>query len=64
MTYYIDSNSYYLLRFFNCKELKYKSLWLFYNHEDGIQMGDFFPDRKVYSFFMGICQYRYFNKNR
>ncbi|EFK36190.1 Uncharacterised protein [Chryseobacterium gleum] len=50
MTYYIDSNSYYLSRFFNCKELKYNSLWLFYNHEDGIQMGDFFPDRKVYSF--------------
>lgn len=50
MTSYIDSNSYYLSRFFNCKELKYNNLWLFYNQGDGIQMSDFFPDRKVYSF--------------
>lgn len=50
MKKYIDTNTYYLLIFFKHNELRYKSLWLFYDHEDGIQMGDFFYGRKVYSF--------------
>ncbi|MCD9617792.1 hypothetical protein [Chryseobacterium gleum] len=50
MKKYIDANAYYLSTFFKHNKLNYKSLWLFYNHGDGIQMDDFFPDRKVYSF--------------
>jgi hypothetical protein len=50
MKKYRDIHHYYLLKFFNCEELIYDSFWLFYNHEDGVQMADLFPDQKVYSF--------------
>lgn len=50
MKKYRDTNAYYLSGFFEYSELKYESFWLFYNREDEIQMGDFFPDQKVYSF--------------
>lgn len=50
MTFYLDLNSYYLSRFFNCKELKYNSFWMFYDPEEGIQINSFFPGQKVYSF--------------
>ncbi|WP_079240719.1 hypothetical protein [Chryseobacterium indologenes] len=50
MKKYRDIHHYYLSNFFKHSELNYDSFWLFYNHEDGIQMDDFFPDQKVYSF--------------
>ncbi|MDR6461509.1 hypothetical protein J2786_004667 [Chryseobacterium vietnamense] len=50
MKKYIDTNAYYLSNFFEHNELRYESFWLFYNHEDKIQMENFFPDQKVYSF--------------
>jgi hypothetical protein len=50
MKKYRDINAYYLSSFFKHSELKYESFWLFYNREDEIQMGNFFPDQKVYSF--------------
>lgn len=50
MKKYRDTNAYYLSNFFEHNELKYESFWLFYNREDEIQMGNFFPDQKVYSF--------------
>lgn len=50
MKKYRDTTAYYLSSFFEHSELKYESFWLFYNREDEIQMGNFFPDQKVYSF--------------
>lgn len=50
MKKYRDTNAYYLSGFFEHSELNYDSFWLFYNREDEIQMGNFFPDQKVYSF--------------
>ena len=50
MTSYIDSNNYYLSKFFNYELLNYDIFWLFYSQRDGIQMADLFPNQKVYSF--------------
>ncbi len=50
MKKYRDIHHYYLSDFFKHSELSYDSFWLFYNHEDRIQMEIFFPDQKVYSF--------------
>ncbi|RQO42644.1 hypothetical protein DBR39_01855 [Chryseobacterium sp. KBW03] len=50
MKKYRDIHHYYLLNFFKHSELNYDSFWLFYHHEDEVQMGDLFPDQKVYSF--------------
>ncbi|WP_114821383.1 hypothetical protein [Chryseobacterium sp. KLBC 52] len=50
MKKYRNIHHHYLSNFFKQSELNYDSFWLFYNHEDGIQMEPFFPDQKVYSF--------------
>lgn len=50
MTSYIDSNSYYLSRFFNCQDLKYTSFWVFSDLKEALQINSFFPGQKVYSF--------------
>ncbi|WP_276965728.1 hypothetical protein [Chryseobacterium sp.] len=50
MKKYRDIHHYYLSNFFKHSELNYDSFWLFYNQEDGIQVDNFLPDQKVYSF--------------
>ncbi len=50
MTSYIDSNNYYLSKFFHCEFLNYDSFWLFYSQRNGIRMADLFSNQKIYSF--------------
>lgn len=51
MKFYKDTNDYYLRKILDDIELsKFTTSWVFYELENGINVGDFFENKKVYSF--------------